>query len=78
MTDLIRQAEEVLPENWEDIADIIHLSRDNEETAIIADIQLRKLNEYESSLEEKVPVKRGKACAHKRDTILKRQKKQWK
>lgn len=77
MTDLIRQAEETLPENWEDIADLVHQSRDEERNAIL-DIQLRKLREHEDSLEEKVPVKRGKVCAYKKETILKRQKKQWK
>ena len=77
MTDLIRQAEETLPENWEDIAELVHQSRDDERNAIL-DIQLRKLKEYEDTLEIKIPTKRGKVCAYKKETILKRQKKQCK
>ena len=77
MTDLIRQAEETLPENWGDIDVLVHQSRDDERNAIL-DIQLRKLKEYEDTLEIKLPVKRGKVCVYKKEVILKRQKRQWK
>lgn len=47
---LIKEAEEVLPENWEEITDIIHQVDDSDTARIITNIQHSKQLEYEDTL----------------------------
>ena len=47
---LIQEAEEVLPENWEDITDIIQQADSSDTAKIISNIQHSKQLEYEDIL----------------------------
>ena len=54
--ELIKQAQETLPEDWESITELIHQADSEEVAFTLEKLQEKKMLEYEKGVE---PIKRG-------------------
>jgi hypothetical protein len=73
--ELLKQAQEILPENWEDIDEMVQQTDDEEVKEMLQEIRDAKY-----LLLEKEPQKRGKRIPnhYKRGVKTKSKQKQWK